>query len=144
MKKKILIFFQIILIVFIGIVLFKTQYHFDDVQKIALSFITEIQNGEMSKAYELTDHRNSIGNTFEEFSNLKDISAIKNKLGKIELQSISPMQTIGNRLKRIIKRMQIEPESVLLDYSISGIPLLIILKNKESKWSIVRVEIHAG
>ena len=37
---------------FIGIVLFKTQYHFDDVQKIALSFITEIQNGEMSSTTE--------------------------------------------------------------------------------------------
>jgi hypothetical protein len=123
----------------------KTPYQQNDAQKLVQKYIKYIQDGEINNAYELTDKGESIGKTIDLFSNGQDLYFInKNKQGVIILNDILPKQTIGNRLIRTLNMRPVEPNIVILDYSISGIPISFSLKRIKHEWKIVKYGVHAG
>lgn len=155
MKRTIIVTVAIISILSCGVLYWflKQEYRPARVIHKADQFITFLQNGDVSSAYELTLKTAAVGATLAAFSERAAVQfhMKHDQIERREINFVRSGQTYGNRLRRWLSGRKIDENEISIDYSIwgkSGQGLFLFevrfYKVGEDLWKISYFQSHAG
>ncbi len=119
----------------------KMPYTYPEVQQQAIRFLKHLDAGEFRDAYAMTTQSGEMGKSLPEFRNRFPSLARFKKPFRVD--SVSPLQSNGNRLRRWLGGQAQNPEIVHLEMAGTACSVTIIFARSVSTWKLQRVASHA-
>jgi hypothetical protein len=153
-KLKFLYAIILCLIVFSIAVFTLSNIEYVPHEPIAVSkqFLQLAQTGDFQAAHALTVKNGDVGRTLEQFeSKIKyqlAIDAVGTRPDRRDIkfnEDYGGRQSYGNRLRRWLMGRKIDPEQLVIDYTVEGMPFSVTLVNTDDGiWRISDFQSHAG
>ncbi len=132
----------------------KTEYVPSEPKKIAQEFLQLLLDEKYDEAFTYTTHNKDVGSTIKRLKKRAryELQSVSSKSKKIELRvnSVSPPQSYGNRLRRWVQYRQVEQDQISVDFVISGKDIYLLFEvrlsynHKKDDWKVIYFQSHAG
>jgi hypothetical protein len=109
---------------------------------LAFRFIADLQNGRIDDAYKLTDQGSDVGTNVRVFGANEDVVFLVSSKHPVFLEWVHPTQSRAQRIVRIIRRVQVDPDVLYVNFYV-GLPFLVRLQHTRRGWTVSYFEVHA-
>jgi hypothetical protein len=109
---------------------------------LAFRFVADLQDGRIDNAYKLTDQGSDVGTNVRVFSANEDIVFLVSSKHPVSLEWVRPTQSRAQRIARIIRRAQVDPDVLYVNFYV-GLPFLVRLRHTRRGWAVSYFEVHA-
>jgi hypothetical protein len=120
----------------------KSPYDQAEAVEVAKSFLAQLRADDFSNAHELTTKGGYVGKTPAELKTIAE----RQRCWAGRVDSTSPPQTNGNRLRRLVKRERMDLDEVRVEFVGPGACLLgvSLKKSAQNEWRVHYFATHAG
>lgn len=109
---------------------------------LAFRFVADLQNGRINDAYKLTDQGSDVGTNVRVFAANEDVVFLVSSKHPVSVESVRPTQSRAQRIVRIIRRAQVDPDVLYVNFHV-GLPFLVRLRHTQRGWIVSYFEVHA-
>ena len=113
--------------------------------KTAQSFVAGLSAHELERAYQLTTRRGEVGGSLAEFQAAVRQQWPATTVASVRFEAVHPFQSYGNRLRRWLRRREVDPPQLWLEFSVGGVPFTVCeIHGSDREWKVDYFESHAG
>ena len=113
--------------------------------RTAEKFVDCLRTQELLQAYQLTTQRGDVGKSFADFQKVVRQQWPEGAAAPVQRLAVSPFQSYGNRLRRWLRRQEIEMPEVHVEFSVGGMPFEVRERYVgRGEWKVSYFQAHAG